>query len=141
MNSSVRFLAPFMIHEDLPSLTETAFGSHPRCVVSIGYAKPKSFHGDNTGSNPVGDANHSKAVFSAPNVSSVLIPHDGTGSLTVQSDQKSGKAVGTKIEFSALLFLVQLLRQVASNAHFLDGVKLGVEKICVAFLILEHALK
>ena len=24
-----RFLAPFMIHEDLPTLTETAFGSHP----------------------------------------------------------------------------------------------------------------
>ena len=49
-------LAPFMIHEGLSTLTETAFGSHPRCVVSISYAKPKSFHGGNTGSNPVGDA-------------------------------------------------------------------------------------
>ena len=25
------FLAPFMIHEALPTLTETAFGSHPCC--------------------------------------------------------------------------------------------------------------
>jgi hypothetical protein len=35
-----------MIHEALPTTTETAFGSHPRRV----------FHGGNTGSNPVGDA-------------------------------------------------------------------------------------
>ncbi len=40
------FLAPFMIHELLPTLTETAFGSHPRCVVSISYDEPKSFHGE-----------------------------------------------------------------------------------------------
>ena len=51
------FLAPFMIHELLLTLTETAFGSHPCCVVSISYDEPKSFHGGNTGSNPVGDAN------------------------------------------------------------------------------------
>ena len=29
------FLAPFMIHEALPTLTETAFGSHPCRVVSV----------------------------------------------------------------------------------------------------------
>src|SRR6266481_2219095 len=40
-----------MIHETFPSLTETASGSHPCCVVSVTY-----FHGGNTGSNPVGDA-------------------------------------------------------------------------------------
>jgi len=58
-NSDLRtlFLAPCMIHETFRTPTETAFGSHPRCVVSISYAKPKSFHGGNTGSNPVGDAN------------------------------------------------------------------------------------
>src|SRR5260370_11745047 len=44
-------LDPFMIHEAFPSLTETASGSHPCCVVSVSY-----FHGGNTGSNPVGDA-------------------------------------------------------------------------------------
>ena len=52
-----RFLAPFMIHEDLPTLTETAFGSHPCCVVSVTYVRTHCFHGGNTGSNPVGDAN------------------------------------------------------------------------------------
>jgi hypothetical protein len=46
-------LDPFMIHELFPSLTETALGSHPRCVVSVTY---DFFHGGNTGSNPVGDA-------------------------------------------------------------------------------------
>jgi len=30
-------LDPFMIHELLPSLTETASGSHPCCVVSVTY--------------------------------------------------------------------------------------------------------
>jgi hypothetical protein len=30
-------LAPFMIHELFPSLTETASGSHPCCVVSVTY--------------------------------------------------------------------------------------------------------
>lgn len=30
-------LDPFMIHELLPSLTETAFGSHPRRVFSVSY--------------------------------------------------------------------------------------------------------
>jgi hypothetical protein len=41
-------LAPFMIHEALPTLTETAFGSHPRCVVSVTYVGTHCFHGDNT---------------------------------------------------------------------------------------------
>ena len=44
-----------MIHELLLSPTETASGSHPCCVVSVTYHRP-SFHGGNTGSNPVGDA-------------------------------------------------------------------------------------
>jgi hypothetical protein len=51
------FLAPFMIHELFPSLTETAFGSHPCRVVSVTYDRTSCFHGGNTGSNPVGDAN------------------------------------------------------------------------------------
>jgi hypothetical protein len=46
-----------MIHEPLPSPTETAFGSHPCCVVSVTYVWTHCFHGGNTGSNPVGDAN------------------------------------------------------------------------------------
>src|SRR5258708_32552045 len=33
------FLAPFMIHELLPSLTETASGSHPCCIVSVTYGR------------------------------------------------------------------------------------------------------
>jgi hypothetical protein len=49
-------LDPFMIHEAFPSLTETASGSHPCCVVSVTYDRT-FFHGGNTGSNPVGDAN------------------------------------------------------------------------------------
>ena len=44
-----------MIHEPFPSLTETAFGSHPCRVVSVTYRKLRPFHGGNTGSNPVGD--------------------------------------------------------------------------------------
>jgi len=46
-----------MIHELLPSPTETASDSHPCCVVSVTYDRPSYFHGGNTGSNPVGDAN------------------------------------------------------------------------------------
>src|SRR6266849_7958473 len=49
-------LAPFMIHELLPSLTETASGSHPCCVVSVTYDRTQCFHGANAGSNPAGDA-------------------------------------------------------------------------------------
>jgi hypothetical protein len=51
-------LDPFMIHETFLCLTETAFGSHPCRVVSVTYRKLRPFHGGNTGSNPVGDANH-----------------------------------------------------------------------------------
>ena len=46
-----------MIHETFLCLTETAFGSHPCRVVSVTYRKLRPFHGGNTGSNPVGDAN------------------------------------------------------------------------------------
>jgi len=49
-------LDPFMIHELFPSLTETASGSHPCCVVAVTYDRTQCFHGGNTGSNPVGDA-------------------------------------------------------------------------------------
>jgi len=49
-----------MIHELLLSPTETASGSHPCCVVSVTYHRPSYFHGGNTGSNPVGDANNPK---------------------------------------------------------------------------------
>jgi len=46
-----------MIHKTFPYLTETASGSHPCCVVSVTYDRTLYFHGGNTGSNPVGDAN------------------------------------------------------------------------------------
>ena len=52
-----------MIHEAFPNLTETAFGSHPRCVVSVTYDRTQCFHGGNTGSNPVGDANKIKDLL------------------------------------------------------------------------------
>ena len=56
--SSVRsVLAPTMIHELFPSLTETASGSHPCCIVSVTYGQTLYFHGANEGSNPSGDAN------------------------------------------------------------------------------------
>src|SRR5215472_13509461 len=38
-----------MIHEALPTLTETAFGSHPCCEVSVTYVRTHCFHGGNTG--------------------------------------------------------------------------------------------
>jgi hypothetical protein len=46
-----------MVHESLPTTTTTLFGSHPRRVFSISYLLTGFFHGGNTGSNPVGDAN------------------------------------------------------------------------------------
>jgi hypothetical protein len=52
-----------MIHELFPSLTETASGSHPCRVVSATYRKLRPFHGGNTGSNPVGDANKIKDLL------------------------------------------------------------------------------
>ena len=58
------FVDPFMIHEAIPTLTETASGSHPCCVVSVTYARAQCFHGGNTGSNPVGDANFSNLTGS-----------------------------------------------------------------------------
>jgi hypothetical protein len=63
------FLAPFMIHELFPSLTETALGSHPCCVVSVTYDRASYFHGGNTGSNPVGDANETEGVKKRAKVS------------------------------------------------------------------------
>src|SRR5580704_19684193 len=55
-------LDPFMIHETFLYLTETAFGSHPCRVVSATYRTLRPFHGGNTGSNPVGDANKIKEL-------------------------------------------------------------------------------
>src|ERR1700758_5155076 len=52
-----------MIHELLLSVTETALGSHPCRVVSVTYRKLRPFHGGNTGSNPVGDANKTKDLL------------------------------------------------------------------------------
>jgi hypothetical protein len=51
-----------MIHEGFLKLTETHFGGHPCCVVSISYKLCGPFHGGNTGSNPVGDAKSNQAV-------------------------------------------------------------------------------
>jgi hypothetical protein len=45
------FLDPFIIHEAFPTPTETAFGSHPRCVVLATYSLVAPFHGDDAGSN------------------------------------------------------------------------------------------
>jgi hypothetical protein len=39
-------LDPFMIHEAFPTVTETAFGSHPCRVVSVTYRKRRPFHGN-----------------------------------------------------------------------------------------------
>jgi hypothetical protein len=46
-----------MVHESVPTATKHAFRSHPRRVFSISYLLTGFFHGGNTGSNPVGDAN------------------------------------------------------------------------------------
>ena len=53
-----------MIHEGILKLTETHFGGHPCCVVSISYKLCGPFHDGNTGSNPVGDAKPFQAVAS-----------------------------------------------------------------------------
>jgi len=45
-----------MIHKVFPSLTETASGSHPCCVVSVTYDRTQCFHDGNTDSNPVDTA-------------------------------------------------------------------------------------
>ena len=37
----------FMIHKAFPTLTETAFGSHPYCVVSVTYVTTHCFHRGN----------------------------------------------------------------------------------------------
>src|SRR5882762_7494808 len=55
-----------MIHELLLSPTETASGSHPCCVVSVTYHRPSYFHGDNRGSNPVGDAKSNQCFRRKP---------------------------------------------------------------------------
>ena len=55
-----------MIHETFLYLTETAFGSHPCRVVSISYRTLRPFHGGNTGSNPVEDANLISALHGNP---------------------------------------------------------------------------
>ncbi len=39
-------------------MPEKVFGRYPCRLVSITYETDDHFHGDNTGSNPVGDANH-----------------------------------------------------------------------------------
>src|SRR5690242_2589726 len=46
-----------MVHECVPAATSYAFRSHPRRVFSASYSLTGFFHGGNTGSNPVGDAN------------------------------------------------------------------------------------
>ena len=46
-----------MVHEFFPKFTESDFGSHPRRMLSVSYVLFGPFHGGNTGSNPVGDAN------------------------------------------------------------------------------------
>src|ERR1017187_10983802 len=43
-----------MLHLPFLKLTERVFGSHPYRIVSVSYGR---FHGGNTGSNPVEDAN------------------------------------------------------------------------------------
>jgi len=43
MKPRKKILDPFMIHEVLPSLIETAFGSHPCRVVSVTTAKQCPF--------------------------------------------------------------------------------------------------
>src|SRR5215470_698607 len=59
---AVTFFAPFVIHKAFPTLTETAFGRHPCCLVSVTYVRTHCFHGGNTGSNPVGDAKSFQGV-------------------------------------------------------------------------------
>jgi hypothetical protein len=58
VNSAIQNYGPIMVHEPVPTTTKHAFGSHPRRVFSISYLLTGFFHGGNTGSNPVGDANN-----------------------------------------------------------------------------------
>jgi hypothetical protein len=45
-----------------PTVPESALLCHPCRLVSISYQTGDHFHGDNTGSNPVGDAKQNKRV-------------------------------------------------------------------------------
>jgi hypothetical protein len=42
---------------------------------------------------------------------------------------------------TVLFFCMQLLREVSAGAHFLDGMKVSVQEVCVPLFVLEHALK
>ena len=75
-----RNLAPFMIHELLPRLTETASGSHPCCVVSVTYHRPSYFHGGKTGSNLVSDAkSNQQLTFNLASLLHVTVCNVKTG--------------------------------------------------------------
>jgi len=54
------FHGPIMVHESSPLLKR--FWSHPRRVFSVCYELHSPFHGGNTGSNPVGNANNLKDI-------------------------------------------------------------------------------
>src|SRR5215471_6249668 len=51
-----------MVHEPLPTATSYASRGHPRRVFSTRYLLTGYFHGGNTGSNPVGDANFQRSL-------------------------------------------------------------------------------
>jgi hypothetical protein len=57
--SGPKFHGPIIAHECLPTVTESALGATCR-VFSVSYELSHLFHGGNTGSNPVGDANKIK---------------------------------------------------------------------------------
>ena len=48
---------PIMVRLPAPTVPESVLLCHPCRLVSISYQTGDHFHGDNTGSNPVGDAN------------------------------------------------------------------------------------
>jgi hypothetical protein len=66
VNSAIQNYGPIMVHEPVPTTTKHAFGSHPRRVFSISYLLTGFFHGGNTGSNPVGDANNPQQLTNCP---------------------------------------------------------------------------
>ena len=55
-------IVPIDVRKRVPSRPESASGCYPCRLVSTSYQTFSYFHGDNTGSNPVGDANQNKQV-------------------------------------------------------------------------------
>ncbi len=114
-------------------LTEGAFSSHPYRIFSVSYETTGYFHGGNTGSNPVGDANKNRELTEnltgARSVTDLSAYRPYALARCAALDVKWGKVTGKKAKRHTSVEFIEFLTGIVQQTRWTKQIHIDLDNL------------